>query len=323
MTVADPVPVLQLYSRQYRIGTISPSGRPVRSRTVEDAVRAVGQAFTSVGAADPRLNLFGKLDFRLQRQLACYTKRDPPPSRVKPVPLPILQHAATHCYRLNTEQSAAIADMLILGFFFLLRPGEYAATNSPDSAPFRLCDCHIFMGHQKLDIFGCPEAHLHAATFIGMEFSTQKNGVRGEVIGLTRSASHLWCPVAALVRRVLYLRAATTNREIPLYSYQAQGRWCAVHSTHLTHHLRSAVCVLGPSFGIAAGDISARSLRSSGAMALLCANLDTDKIRLLGRWRSDEMLRYLHVQAYPIVSPLASAMLQHGDFNFIPAAAIL
>jgi hypothetical protein len=52
-------------------------------------------------------------------------------------------------------------------------------------------------------------------------------------------------------------------------------------------------------------------------MALLCAQVDTDKIRLLGHWRSDEMLHYLHVQAYPAVARLAPVMLQHGHFTLI------
>ncbi len=65
-------------------------------------------------------------------------------------------------------------------------------------------------------------------------------------------------------------------------------------------------------------DISIRSLHSSGAMALLHAEVDVDRIRLLGRWRSDEMLRYLHIQAYPLVAPLASLMVRHGHFTLIP-----
>jgi hypothetical protein len=53
-------------------------------------------------------------------------------------------------------------------------------------------------------------------------------------------------------------------------------------------------------------------------MALLCGNVDTDRIRLLGRWCSDKMLRYLHVQAFPVVANIASTMLQHGNFTLIP-----
>jgi hypothetical protein len=53
-------------------------------------------------------------------------------------------------------------------------------------------------------------------------------------------------------------------------------------------------------------------------MALLCANVDTDRIRLLGRWRSDEMLRYLHVQAEPLMRNFSSLMLTGGHFTLIP-----
>jgi hypothetical protein len=71
--------------------------------------------------------------------------------------------------------------------------------------------------------------------------------------------------------------------------------------------------------GIAPQDISVRSLRLSGTMALPIADVDTDKIRLLGRWRSDEMLRYLHVQALPIVTPLTDLMVHHGFYSLLPS----
>jgi hypothetical protein len=56
--------------------------------------------------------------------------------------------------------------------------------------------------------------------------------------------------------------------------------------------------------------LSARSTRSGGASALLHAGVDGDRIRLLGRWRSDEMYRYLHVQSQPTMSGIAAAMLR-------------
>jgi hypothetical protein len=53
-------------------------------------------------------------------------------------------------------------------------------------------------------------------------------------------------------------------------------------------------------------------------MALLCAQVDTDVIRLLGRWRSDEMLRYLHIQAEPVMRDFARRMLVGGSFTLLP-----
>jgi hypothetical protein len=89
----DPVPVLLLFAHQYRVGCISPSDRAVRSRTVEDAVLHVAQTFTRVGAADPRLNSFGKLDYCLHFLLRSGKKADPPPTRVKPLPMLFLRRA--------------------------------------------------------------------------------------------------------------------------------------------------------------------------------------------------------------------------------------
>jgi hypothetical protein len=53
-------------------------------------------------------------------------------------------------------------------------------------------------------------------------------------------------------------------------------------------------------------------------MALLCAGIDSNRIRLIGRWRSDEMYRYLHVQAQPVMTGLAAAMLRGGSFSLSP-----
>jgi hypothetical protein len=55
-----------------------------------------------------------------------------------------------------------------------------------------------------------------------------------------------------------------------------------------------------------------------GAMAIICAKVDTDVIQLLGRWCSDVMLRYLHIQAQPLMRNFANLMVQGGQFALIP-----
>ena len=65
----------------------------------------------------------------------------------------------------------------------------------------------------------------------------------------------------------------------------------------------------------------ASSLRAGGgAMALLCGHVDADTIRLVGRWKSDTMFRYLHAQALPLVRHLAHTMLTHGAFSLLPGS---
>jgi hypothetical protein len=50
-------------------------------------------------------------------------------------------------------------------------------------------------------------------------------------------------------------------------------------------------------------------------MALLSASVGSDHIRVIGRLKSDELFRYLHVQAQPIMTSLSVAMLSGGSFR--------
>jgi len=76
----DPVPIMQVFLQRYRDGRLSGSGKPVRSRTAEDAVRAVGQKSANMGTDDPRKDGHGKIDFRITRQLRAYKKENQYPS---------------------------------------------------------------------------------------------------------------------------------------------------------------------------------------------------------------------------------------------------
>ena len=53
-------------------------------------------------------------------------------------------------------------------------------------------------------------------------------------------------------------------------------------------------------------------------MALLNENINHDVIQLLGRWRSDTVLRYLHLQAHDVMQDFSKIMLQGGNYNLIP-----
>lgn len=319
-SVQDAVPILQLFGHGHRTGKLAPNGNPVRSRTVEDTIRHVAQSFASMGANDPRLNSFGKTDFRLTRQFKSYTKADPPPDRVKPVPVPVIQHIMNVAHSTTNEQHHAISDMIALAFFFLLRPGEYTDAPSSETTPFRFQDVELFIGrHHRIDLTNATDAEIKSATFVQLTFTSQKNGVKGEVIGLGRSGSQLLCPVLAAIRRVLHLRMHNGNPAQALARYFVNGEWKPVLPKDITAALRLAVTILGPgNLGFTEADISARSLRAAGAMALLCAQVDTDHIRLIGRWRSDEMLRYLHVQAEPFMRDFASKMLSGGAYYLLP-----
>ena len=98
-----------------------------------------------------------------------------------------------------------------------------------------------------------------------------------------------------------------------------RGRWTNVNPTMITAHLKATVKLLkGTHLGFTYKDVYARSLWAAGTMALLCSGVNTGIISLIGRWRSDKMLRYLHVQAEPIIRNYSKLMINHGNYNLLP-----
>ena len=250
--------------------------------------------------------------------LRAYSKKDPPPNRVKPVPIMVIRRIFAVAQASNDPFIQGTADMIGLAFFFLLRPGEY--TDSPsDTSPFWFSDVQMWIGQQRLDLRTASAAQLSTATFCSLTFRDQKNAVRGEVIGLGHSGDPLFSPPRILARRILHLRAHNAPNDTPLARIYNHQHFSSVKPNDITTALRNAITYLTPaSLGFLPSDVSARCLRAAGANALLCASVDTDVIRLLGRWRSDEMLRYLHLQAAPLMHDFAKKMLSGGTFTLIP-----
>ena len=77
---------------------------------------------------------------------------------------------------------------------------------------------------------------------------------------------------------------------------------------------------MGPQVVFTPEDVSAQSMRAGGSTALLVARVDIDMIRLMGRWRSNIMLRYLDTTAQTFTEGLTSRMVQHRNYALIPPA---
>ena len=75
-------------------------------------------------------------------------------------------------------------------------------------------------------------------------------------------------------------------------------------------------------FDIKPSQVEARSLRAGGATAMLIAGIDSNTIQLIGRWKSDAMLRYLHVSANPAMRQYARLMFTQGAMAFNPGTTV-
>ena len=249
--------------------------------------------------------------------IAAWKKEDPPPHRVKPVPIKVINNIAFIADHSTDPYTRAIADMIIIAFFFLLRPGEYTSTPS-DTQPFKFKDLQLLFGGNRLNIATAPDTVLKAATFATLTFDLQKNGVRGEVVGHGLSGHPTVCPVKALARRAIHLRQHHAPPITPIASFHHNNTWMPVTPADISRTLRNAVAFLGPSLGFLPNEVSARCLRAAGANALLNAKVEPEIISLLGRWRSDTMLRYLTVQSSSLMKSDSRRMLQDGDYNLLP-----
>jgi hypothetical protein len=246
---------------------------------------------------------------------------------VKPVPFTLVRHCSNVARKSGNLFEIAVADLITIAFFYLNRPGEYAqSTSASRSSPFRACDVLFQVGTRLLDTFLASFAELEAASFAMLVFTDQKNAVRGEKIGHGRTRDSYVGPVKALARRIQHLRSHHASPTTPLFMVNVQGHWLPVCSSDITHALRIAAAACFHLTGIPPEEISARSLRPGGATALLCAQVDSDIIQLVGRWRSDAMLRYLHAQAYPLMGTFAQRMVSGGSYSlppgqYVPASA--
>jgi hypothetical protein len=142
----------------------------------------------------PSTLAFGTVYIRLLSLYQAWTKADAPLMCVKLLPISLVHGAFQLARAANTPTSLAVADCLTIAFYFLLRPREYAGT--PRSAAnnlFRFQNVGLWISGRRLDTATCPIADLQAATFATLTFTTQKNGVRGEAIGHSRSCHPTLC----------------------------------------------------------------------------------------------------------------------------------
>ena len=207
--------------------------------------------------------------------------------------------------------------MITIGFFFLCRPGEHTITS--DNEPFKMSNVQFYADDDPL-----PQLSPRLPDFLTLTFDTQENGVKGEKIGHGRSTDPSFCPIQAVTQRCHHLHLHGAPHTQPLCSFYnpPSKQFEYIASSHITTVLRTAASHY-PRFCITPASIECRSLRSSGAMALFTRGVDPLLIQLVGRWRSDAMLRYLHVKSRPIMTGLSCLMLAGGDPSLLAETATM
>jgi hypothetical protein len=177
----DPFPVLYTFACRWQDGCLALKGQPVCACTAEECVRAVGQAFSQLGAPDPRLTTMGRMNLHLTCVIAGWKRKNPAPKRRKPVPMSVLLEADRLARGYNQARELAIPDLMWIGFFDLLLPGEYLYTTK-GHYPFMIGDIVSRIGAQKFTADTILLHLTHLVSYAGLTFTMQKNGVPGELM---------------------------------------------------------------------------------------------------------------------------------------------
>ena len=324
---------LLVFGLRYRLRA-GRGGKPVRADSVAKALAAVGQGMVDMGQPDPRKPIPGGKEYYplLADFLGALRKQDDPAYRVYPANVTILRALVDV---LDTEHAIYgwmnehIIDLIIVAFFWLLRPAEYL--NEPDqsddsrSQAFRFRDIQLNVGGV---VYSAPDAPLNDANSIQdirhawLTFTDQKNANKGERIGHAATQDRFFCGAKALGRIARRFKRQGAKPDTPIAMHYNQGdhRWYRTKAQHVTNALRHAAIAVQPTTGIDPDQLSARSLRPGGATALMMAGIDKDNIALMGRWRSDAMLQYLRVQVATHTKNYAQQMLDNGSYTFAPDA---
>jgi hypothetical protein len=159
---------------------------------------------------------------------------------------------------------------------------------------------------------------LGESEYISYTFVDQKNKEKNDTRSQRRTSDSVLCPVrrsASLVERIRRIvpspKATTTMNTIYVRNTVLQ-----LSSDFLQTRLRVTCTALGGKdvFGYSAADIGTKSLRSGAAMALFLMNHSTERIMLLGRWKSDAFLVYIRPQVLEWTNNMSKDMILHDSF---------
>ena len=118
--------------------------------------------------------------------------------------------------------------------------------------------------------------------------------------------------------RVAYLLCHGATGKTSISSFNKGNKWQQIQGDDITAAIRAIIKSAGPSIGFNEAEISAHSLRAGGEVALLMVWVDPYNICLVGRWRSDTIICYLHTTANSFTKGLSAKMFEHGEYALIP-----
>jgi len=256
-------------------------------------------------------------------------KVDPPTTKKLPVEVDIPELLVRMAHvTVTATRAQAIADLILIAFYYLLRVGEYTCkgtrNESKQTVQFRAGDCTFFKKNhngklQQLSRWA-PAKDIMAADSVTLQLTNQKNGWKNVCINHHHNGEKLLSPTKAIARRYLHIRDSTTSADFlttNLSAYFVNG--CKYEVTD--KDVRSAVKYAAKELnypenkGIPIERIDTHSLRGGGANALSLAGYSDREIQKMGRWKSNTFKEYVSDQLSQFSEGMSKSMKKL--FNFV------
>ena len=270
---------------------------------------------------------------RLGQMLDGWSKADPATKKMLPVEADVPEFlVALGQAKGASEQDAAVGDLTLIAFYYLLRVGEYTKkgkrNGTKQTVQFRMKDLLFFRRNSQgqLRLLGrdADAAQIMSADGCTLRISNQKNGWKNVCIFQESNGCKGFDPIRALGRRFLHVREhapADTFPDTELSAFYADGKRHDVSDKMISAGLKVAATALDypGRKSIPIDRIDTHSLRSGGANALsLCGYSDT-AIQKMGRWRGATFKEYVREQLEGYSAGMSKDMQQ--KFNFVNVEA--
>jgi hypothetical protein len=231
------------------------------------------------------------------------------------------------CYMGQTKNAspleAAVSDLAVIAFYYLLRVGEYTVKGTRNSSKqrvqFKLEGVTFFgkdsKGHLTQLGRNAPRELIMSAQSATLKLDNQKNGWWGVCIHQEANGEQVACPVSALGRRYLAIRYNSDDPKLTLSSYYSKGNRQDVTDKHIRAALKLAASALGyPARGFPVDRID--TLPSQWrANALSLAGYSDTQIQKMGRWKGATFKEYIQEELH-VFSKGMSRDMKH-TFRFV------
>jgi hypothetical protein len=302
------------FAAKVRAGAFG-QGRQVGCQSVATALRHVAQTFVLAGYPDPRSGLTGpELGLAFTRLFHSYKAEDPAPRPQLALPVSVFQDIMTHEGASLAPKDKALADLVVIAFFFLLRVGEYtppAGNKRTRTTQIRRKDMQFWKTQPNGVLARLSPlstlADLLQADSVTITLDNQKNGQRDATLHHDAIPTNPLCPVQACARRFVQMRACDPTNPNAILSLYAPGKH--VTASQMAGVLQvAAVRSMIWLQGYDLKRVGPHSLRASGAMQLKLNGLSDSMIQKLGRWSGRTWLQYLHGQISCLTSGVSARM---------------